>query len=180
MHTNSKKTSAPDLSAIIEGLIKADIKFIVVGGLAAVIQGAPITTMDVDIVHYRSFDNISKLLKFLKSIDATYRRPDNKVIEPREEDLTGMGHALFKTRLGPLDVLTFIEEGKTYEELVKHTVEIKFRGHLIRVLDIRMLAELKKKSKDPKDVQRLSVLEETIRQFTKKSEDSDAEYKVKN
>ncbi|RZB35846.1 MAG: hypothetical protein SRB2_02771 [Desulfobacteraceae bacterium Eth-SRB2] len=28
MHTNGKKTTSADLSAIIEGLIKADVKFI--------------------------------------------------------------------------------------------------------------------------------------------------------
>ncbi len=167
MHTNSKKTTNVDLSAIIEGLIKADVKFILVGGLAAVVQGAPVTTMDVDIVHSRSSENISKLFTFLKSIDAIYRRPDNKIIEPKEEDFSEMGHMLFSTHLGPLDVLTFIEEEKTYEDLLKHTVEIEFRGHAIRVLDIKMIIELKRYSKDPKDKQRLPVLEETLRQIEK-------------
>lgn len=106
MHTNSKRTTVVDLSAIIEGLIKADVKFILVGGLAAVVQGAPVTTMDVD-------------------------------------------------------------EGKTYEDLFKHTVEIEFRGHTLRVLDIKMLIELKRTSKDSKDKQRLPVLEETLRQLEK-------------
>jgi len=170
MHTNSKNTtSGVDLSAIIEGLIKADVKFILVGGLAAVVQGAPVTTMDVDIVHNRSSDNISKLFTFLKSIDAIYRRPDNKIIVPKEEDLSGMGHSLFSTRLGPLDVLAFIEQEKTYEDLFKHTIEIEFRGHTIHVLDLKTLIELKKKSKDPKDKQRLPVLEETFRQLNKES-----------
>ena len=168
MPTNIKKTSEADLSAIIEGLIKADVKFILVGGLAAVIQGAPVTTMDVDIVHCRSPENISKLFAFLKSIDATYRRPDNKIIAPKEEDFSGMGHALFSTRIGPLDVLAFIEERKTYEDLLKYTIEIEFRGHTIQVLDIKMLIELKRKSKDPRDKQRLPVLEETLRQLEKK------------
>jgi hypothetical protein len=49
MHTNSKRTTGVDLGAIIEGLIKADVEFILVGGLAAVVQGSPITTMDVGI-----------------------------------------------------------------------------------------------------------------------------------
>jgi hypothetical protein len=168
MPTNIKKTPEADLSAIIEGLIKEEVKFILVGGLAAVIQGAPVTTMDVDIVHNRSSENISKLFAFLKSIDATYRRPDNKIIAPKEEDLSVMGHALFTTRIGPLDVLAFIEERKTYEDLIKHTIEIEFRGHTIQVLDIKMLIELKRKSKDPKDKQRLAVLEETLRQLEKK------------
>ncbi|RZB33499.1 MAG: hypothetical protein SRB1_01126 [Desulfobacteraceae bacterium Eth-SRB1] len=70
-----QKTTGADLSEIIEGLIKADVNFILVGGLAAVVQGAPVTTMDVDIVYNRSSENISKLFEFVKSIDAIYRRP---------------------------------------------------------------------------------------------------------
>ncbi len=162
MHSNSKKQRATDLSAILEGLAKADIEFILVGGLAAVVQGAPVTTMDVDIVHRQSPDNISKIFQFLKSVDAVYRRPDNKIILPKEEDFSG--HALFSTRFGPLDVLAFIEQKKKYEDLLKYTVEIPFRNYTIRVLDIKTIVELKKISKDPKDRQRLSVLEETLRQ----------------
>ncbi len=168
MPTNRKKTPEADLSAILEGLLEADVQFILVGGLAAVIQGAPVTTMDVDIVHHRSSENISKLFSFLKSINATYRRPDDKIIGPKEEDLSGMGHALFSTRMGPLDVLAHIEEGNTYEDLLKHTIQIVFRGHTIRVLDIKVMIELKKRSQDPKDKQRLPVLEETLRQLEKK------------
>jgi hypothetical protein len=164
MPTSSEKSTVLDLSAILEGLLEADIKFILVGGLAAVVQGAPVATMDVDIVHNRSSENISKLIAFLKSIDATYRRPDDKVIGPNEGDISGMGHFLFTTRFGPLDVLAFIEQGKTYEDLLEHTVEIEFRGHIIRVLNLKALVELKKTSRDPKDKQRLTVLEETLRQ----------------
>ena len=165
MPTNSKEPTGPDLSALLEGLIETDIKFILVGGLAAVVQGAPVTTMDVDIVHNQSSENISKLFAFLKSIGAFYRRPDDKVIRPKEEDFSGMGHALFTTRLGPLDVLAVIEEGKAYEDLLEHTVEIEFRGHVLRVLGLKTLIELKKASKNTEDKRRLPVLEETLRQL---------------
>ena len=164
MPTNSDQPTAFNLSAILEGLLEADIKFILVGGLAAVVQGAPVATMDVDIVPNRSFENISKLYTYLKSINATYRRPDEKVVEPNEGDISGMGHFLFMTRLGPLDVLAFIEQGKAYEDLLEHTVEIEFRGHIIRVLNLKALVEFKRTSRDPKDKQRLTVLEETLRQ----------------
>ncbi len=53
MPTSSKEMTGPDLSAVLEGLTKADINFILVGGLAAVVQGAPVTTMDVDIGIFR-------------------------------------------------------------------------------------------------------------------------------
>ena len=165
MPTSSKKSASADLSALLEGLIEADVKFILVGGLSAVVQGAPVTTMDVDIVHNQSPENIAKLFAFLKSISAFYRLPDDKIIKPKKEDLSGMGHALFTTSLGPLEVLAVIEGGKDYEDLLEHTVEIEFRGHTIRVLDLEVLIELKKTSKDPKDKQRLPVLEETLRQL---------------
>ena len=51
MPTGSGKPTSVNLSAILEGLIEAGVDFILVGGLAAVVQGAPVTTMDVDIVH---------------------------------------------------------------------------------------------------------------------------------
>jgi len=165
MPTGSEKPIALDLSAILEGLLEADIKFILVGGLAAVVQGAPVTTMEVEIVHNRSSENISRLIAFLKSIDATYRRPDDKVIGPNEADISGMDHFLYTTRFGPLDVLSFIELGKTYEDLLEHTVEIEFRSHILRVLNLNALVEFKKASRDPKDKQRLIVLEETLRQL---------------
>lgn len=165
MPTNIKEPSDPDLSALLEGLIEADIQFILVGGLAAVIQGAPVTTMDVDIVHSRSPENISKLFEFLKSVGAFYRRLDDRVMEPKIEDLAGMGHALFATRFGPLDVLAVIEEGKAYEDLLEHTIDIDFRGHVLRVLDLKTLIELKTASKDSKDKRRLPVLKETLRQL---------------
>lgn len=165
MPTSSKEMTGPDLSAVLEGLIKADVNFILVGGLAAVVQGAPVTTMDVDIVHNRSSENIIKLLAFLKSIGAFHRRLDDKVIEPTERDISGEGHALFSTRLGPLDVLAVIEEEKTYDDLIEHTVDVKFRGRTIKVLDLKMIIELKRTSRDPKDKQRLPILEETLRQL---------------
>jgi hypothetical protein len=166
MPTSKKKiANGADLSAVLEGLIKADVNFILVGGLAAVVQGAPVTTMDVDIVHQRTSENIGKLLSYLKSIDSFHRRPDDKKNEPTEQDLSGEGHAFFSTRFGPLDVLAVIEDGKTYDNLIEHTIDVKFRGNAIKVLDLKMIIELKRTSKDPKDKQRLPVLEETLRQL---------------
>ena len=162
MPTESKRT---DLSALLEELINADIEFILVGGLATVVQGAPLTTIDVDIVHNQSAENISKLMKFLKSIEAIHRRPDEKILEPNERDISGKGHALFTTNLGPLDVLAFIEGDRNYEDLIGHTVEIEFRGHNIHVLNLKKIIEIKRTSNNPKDQQRLPLLEETLRQL---------------
>jgi hypothetical protein len=165
MPSGSAKPMSANLSEILERLIDAGVDFILVGGLAAVVQGAPVTTMDVDIVHNQTPENITKLLAFLKSVDAFHRRPDDKVIQPKEGDLSGKGHALFVTRFGPLDVLAVIEEGKGYGDLIEHTIDVDFRSRTIRVLDLKMLIHFKRTSTNPKDRQRLPVFEETLRQF---------------
>jgi hypothetical protein len=165
MTTGGRKPTSANLSEILEGLLKARVDFILVGGLAAVIQGAPVTTIDVDIVHSQSPQNIARLLPFLRSVDAVQRRLDDKLIEPKERDLSGKGHVLLTTRIGPLDVLAVIEGERSYEDLLEHTVEIDFRGYTLRVLDLKMLIELKKTSTDLKDKQRLPVFKETLRQL---------------
>jgi hypothetical protein len=165
MPSDNENPENTNLSALLEGLLAAGVEFILVGGLAAVIQGAPFTTVDVDIVHEQSPGNIARLLGFLKSVEAHYRRPDDKFIEPKADDLSKKGHALFATRSGPLDVLAVIEAGKTYEDLLEHSVDIEFRGHTLRVLGLKTMIKLKQNSTDPKEKQRLPLLQETLRQL---------------
>ena len=79
-----RKPPVSDLNALLKGLSKTRIEFILVGGVAAVIQGAPVTTFDLDIVHRQIDENIQKLMKFLESVEAIQHRPDDKVLKPDE------------------------------------------------------------------------------------------------
>jgi hypothetical protein len=47
----------------------------VIGGAAAVLLGAPVTTLDLDIVPEQSPANVSRLLEVLRSLDAQIRDP---------------------------------------------------------------------------------------------------------
>jgi predicted nucleotidyltransferase len=162
-----------DPGTLLKSLNEAGIEFILVGGLAAVVQGVPVTTFDVDIVHRRTEKNVTKLLKFLQSIDAYHRRLDDKIIEPNEKDLKGKGHVLLTTHLGPLDLLATIEEGRDFEGLLADTIEVESHGHTIRVLSLETIVALKRGSKDPKDQYRLPILEETLRQMREEKEDDE-------
>ena len=168
MPSNKTKPENVGLSGLLEGLSEAGIEFVLVGGLASVVQGAPIATMDVDIVPRLTDNNIDKLLVFLKSVEAYHRRLDEKLIKPTKKQISGRGHNLLTTRLGPLDVLGVIEEDKSYEDLIEHTVEIAFRGHTLRVLDLEVLIKLKRSTKDAKEKLRLPILEETLSQLKQK------------
>ena len=69
----------------------------------------------------------------------------------------------FFTRLGPLNV--FAVAGKSCGDLLEHCVEIPFRDHTLRVLNLEMLIPFKETSTDPKELLRLPVLEEALRQL---------------
>ncbi len=166
MPSKNKKSQIFDLSALLKGLNEAGVEFVLVGGVAAVAQGAPVTTFDLDIVHHQTDENIEKLMKFLKSIGAYQRRPDDKVIEPDKRDLKGKGHVLLTTCFGPLDVLEAIEKGRGFKELLTDSVEIEFQGFKVYVLSLETIVALKRESKDPKDQYRLQILEETLRQIS--------------
>lgn len=164
---SERKPPVSDLSTLLKKLNEANIEFILVGGLAAVVQGAPITTFDLDIVHHQSDENIKRLMSLLKSIDAYQRRPDDKIIEPVELDLKGPGHLLLTTCYGPLDILSMIEKDLGYQDLLPSSVEIEFKGHKVYVLSLETMIRLKQESTDPNEQYRLKIYRETLRLQTK-------------
>jgi hypothetical protein len=156
--------ASPSLETLLTTLASSDVEFIVVGLLAAVAQGAPVTTHDLDIVHRRTPENVAKLVDVLvNTLDARYRGRDD-ILRPTLELLSGPGHSLLKTNLGPLDVLGAIEGGRDYDALLPRSVPLEIAGHRVYVLDLSMLIELKRESTRRKDQLVLPVLEETLRQ----------------
>ena len=57
-----------ELVSILGVLLEGGVELILVGALAAVAQGAPITTHDVEIVHARMPENLDRLMgRFCKA-----------------------------------------------------------------------------------------------------------------
>ncbi len=162
--------SPSDLTSLLAELAAASVDLVLVGGLAAVAQGAPVTTFDVDIVPRRTSDNLRRLVELLERHDARYRgRPGGGPLRPTVEGLDTDGHHLLMTDLGPVDVLGAIDGGRGYDELVPESLEIEIGGHPLRVLSLRAIVEAKRRSPHPKDQQVLPILEATLR----RSEDAE-------
>jgi hypothetical protein len=152
------------LTTLLARLAASGTDFLLVGGLAAVAQGAPLATVDVDVVHRRDPENVSRLVSFLESVDARYRgRPPGQVLRPTREALLGAGHQLLITDLGPLDVLGAIEGGRDYPSLLPEAVTVTVEGQPVRVLRLETLADLKRDSTGAKDRLTFAILEETLR-----------------
>lgn len=152
----------PSFREIVELLNQHGVEYIVVGGVAAVIQGAPVTTFDLDALIRVSEENATRLHNALESLDARYREHSSK-LKPSQEDILSGGHLLLMTNAGPLDVLGFIGENERYEDLLQGSSVVEMATGELRVLNLDELIRQKKATDRPKDRATLALLEEVLR-----------------
>jgi hypothetical protein len=152
---------------LLATLHRHGVEFIVVGGLAAVIHGAPVHTLDVDVVYARTPENIQRALAALTELDARFRT-DSRGLRPDASHLQSTGHKLLRTKLGVLDMLGTIEEATSYEDLLDDSEILEIAGLPIRVLTLERLIAVKEKLDRPKDRLMLVVLKATRDERAKK------------
>jgi hypothetical protein len=149
-----------DFRAILTTFARHDVKFIVVGGVAAGMQGAFYATLDVDLVHATDADNVRRVLAALEELEAHYRhRPE---LRPQASHLSGAGHQLLFTRYGPLDLLGAIGNQRTYEDLLPLTDEMEIGSTRIRVLRLDTLIDVKSETSGDKDRAVLPLLRRVL------------------
>lgn len=152
-----------DFSALLFALHDANVEFLVVGGLAAVLNGTPVHTYDVDVVHRRTPQNVDRLMPVLDALDAVYRIQPERRLRPAKSALLSTGHQNLMTKYGPLDVLGSIGERLGYEELLPHSSEMLIRSDFrARVLNLEILIEIKEQLGGEKDRAMLPVLRRTL------------------
>lgn len=150
-----------DFLEILRVLHQHEVDYIVVGGVSGVLHGAPITTIDLDVVHSRSTENIPRLLAALAELDAFARGQGERRLRPDRTHLESGGHQLLMTSHGPLDLLGTVAGGRGYEDLVKRTVEMRVGSLAVRVIDLDTLIELKEQAGRDKDRAVLDILKRT-------------------
>lgn len=151
----------PQYHQILLRLADEGVEFIGVGMVAAILQGVPLTTMDLDIVHRRTPINVERLLRVLEDIDAIARN-DPRRLRPNETHLLGPGHILLQTRFGDFDCLGAIDGGRSYEDLLLASIEIEIEGRSLQFLRLREVLAIKRRAARPKDLAAIPYIESTI------------------
>jgi predicted nucleotidyltransferase len=162
------RVPSPDFLALLRTLVEHGVDFIIVGGVSAVLHGVPITTFDLDIVHSRTPENISRILSALHDLDAYYRGQGDRRLTPGPAHLASPGHQLLLTRFGPLDLLGTIGTDHSYEDLIDHTTELSVSGSHLRVLNLETLVEVKEEVGHEKDKAVIPILKRTLEEKSKK------------
>lgn len=155
--------SAPEFTEILKVLSRHEVEFILVGGLAAIVQGAPVFTFDLDIVILKTAENLPRLLAALQEIDARYLDPAGRHIVPDAEKLASFRMHQLVTSLGPLDVMETIGAGMSYADLVGDTRISEVAGVNVRVLGLETIILSKEQANREKDRATLHVLRRTLR-----------------
>jgi len=148
---------------VLRDLARAEVDFIVVGGVASVLQGAGHTTFDLVLVHSRERGNRERLHALLAKLQARYREHLPKDLRPMPEDLDSDGHLLLLTEHGPLDLLGRIEGGAGFDELepCSDWMEIG-EGLRVRVLKLEEIIRRKESSGREKDREQLPLLRRVL------------------
>lgn len=155
------------LRMIIECLGRRGVSYVVIGGVAAMLQDVPIAeTLDVDVVPARGANNLKALANALKEMEARLRVPgDPNGVEIPLDDRTfrGVSTLTFVTRFGPFDVLFEPAGAPPYDELREHTVVVRRFDRDVAVASVEDLIAMKRATGREKDASHLTILIEFVR-----------------
>jgi hypothetical protein len=143
-------------------LVDSRVEFIVVGGVAAVLEGVPVSTFDLEVVYKLTDENVQRLSGVLTELDAVYVDPAGRRMVPTEAHLRARGHHLLRTRLGRLDVLGSVGHDWGFDWLIDRSRSMSLHGMTIRLLTLEAIIECKEAAGRPKDRAVLDLLRQTL------------------
>jgi predicted nucleotidyltransferase len=129
---------------LLARLAGAEVKFIIVGGVAVALNGFVRTTEDVDILIESSAENVTRLINELRNFGEGHARK----LAPA--DFSESEGAIRIIEDFPLDVFT-IMRGKRYPDLVGSTKPTRIDDADVRYLDAEALIALKSDSQRDQD-----------------------------
>ena len=157
-----------DYRKIIPTLVQAKIKFIVIGGVAAIVHGSARTTFDLDVVYSRDPQNIRRLVQALKPFSPYLRDAPEGLPFIFDEKTVQKGlNFTLNTELGYLDLLGEIVGGGAYEDLLPHSQEIEVFGVKCLCLGLERLIHVKRAAGRPKDFEAIAELEAILEEQMK-------------
>ena len=147
-----------DILAVLD---EYDVRYVLIGGLAAILHGGPHVTSDADIVPQESAENLDRLSKALDAIDARIRIAGDEHGVPFSHDADSLSQVRIwnlVTDLGDLDI-TFVPSGtRGYDDLVRDVEEIPVEGIVVPVASLADVVRSKEAAGRPRDQAALPAL----------------------
>lgn len=162
MSTADRWSGAPEfrLRALLERLTERGVDFVVVGGVAVVLQASPRFTRNLDICYAVEQENLDRLGEVLVELQARLRGVDEDL--PFVPDGRALRHTQMLTLTtidGGLDLLVAPDGAPGYPALRRRADQMDIDGMLVRVASIEDLIAMKRAAGRPQDTVDLESLE---------------------
>jgi hypothetical protein len=144
---------------IVRVLNAAEVRYLVVGGIAVVAHGYGRVTFDLDLVLQLRPDNIVRAFRALSTLGYQPRVPitaeqfaaaENRKRWIREKGMTVLNLHSDSQRMTPVDV--FVAEPFDFDATYAQSIEQPCGGGLFRVVDLETLIRMKEAAGRPKDL----------------------------
>lgn len=143
-----------DPRAVFDVLERHGVRYVVIGGVAAILHGAAHVTTDVDVVPQDARDNLVRLSDALKEIHARIRvsgEPDGVPFDHSAESLARVRFWNLQTDIGDLD-LTFEPSGTHgYDDLKRDAIVMRLRSGNVPVASLADVIRSKEAADRPRD-----------------------------
>jgi predicted nucleotidyltransferase len=144
----------------LNGLRLSDVKFVVIGGLAATAHGSRRVTDDVDICYEAGKANVTRLAAVLESWHAYPRGIETGLpffMDEKQFRVTPL--MTLTTSEGFIDVLDVVKGVGGYSECEARSERVEAFGIRFSVLGLSALIDAKRATGRPKDLDQLPELE---------------------
>lgn len=150
---------------LLDVLARNEVEFVLVGAIAAIAQGYPLNTEDLDITPARTVVNLERLSHALRELDAHLRVPNDPSglefpIEPRF--LGSVDSWTLTTPSGDIDLLFAPSGTAGYDDLRRGAVSAELWGHEVLVASLVDLIRMKEAAGRAKDLAQLPALRQTL------------------
>jgi predicted nucleotidyltransferase len=148
------------LQELLERLVGAEVRFVLVGGLAVNAWGYMRGTQDVDVVPDPDPKNLAKLDSLLRELGGKVDVGGRLLAAGAISTFLQTGdRTLVRTELGEVDVLQGLPQVPSYSRLARAATTIDIAGFEVRVCSLQHLLEMKRASDRPRDRDDLESLE---------------------
>jgi hypothetical protein len=150
---------------ILEALQRHDVRYVVVGAVAAIAHGSPLPTEDIDVTPARDAANLESLADALRDLDARLRTTDAPKGIPFPFDAAFLRNNEIwnlTTPYGDLD-LVFVPAGtRGYDDLRRDAIIVDFGSVQAPMASLADVIRSKQASGRPKDAAQLPALRQTL------------------
>ena len=155
-----------DPEAVIRLLGRHQVRYVLIGALAAVTHGAPLVTQDIDVCYAREADDLERLATALREVHAELRGAVPGLPFRLEAQTLRAGDTFtFTTDIGWIDILGTPNGTTGYDDLARTAERFTLFGHVVQVASIEDLIRMKRAAGRPKDllaVEELGALREEL------------------